>query len=124
MDGRRFARGRIRTSQPSPAVLADHSSPAHDRVMTVAPERLLLAQRHAAAVQQAAEAIRAAATTVAAVALSYDGIAAAADAVVGIADSPAPYGDRAAWARARADDHRRLALQMWTRAAAPGSATH
>jgi hypothetical protein len=57
------------------------------------------------------------------VALSYDDVAADADAAAG-RDLAGPHGDRAAWARTRADAQRRLALQMWARAAALESAAH
>jgi hypothetical protein len=57
------------------------------------------------------------------VALSYDAVAAAADAAAG-RDPSGPHRDRAAWARARADAQRRLALRMWARAAAVEAAAH
>jgi hypothetical protein len=89
----------------------------------VAPEHPPRAQRQATAGRQSAEAIRDVAATVALVALSYDGIAAAADAAAG-SDPAGPHCDRAAWARTRAEEERRLALRMWARAAALDSAAH
>jgi hypothetical protein len=91
--------------------------------MTVLLEQLSPAQRQAKAENRCAEAIREAAATVGLVALSYDDIAAAADAAAG-SDPSGRHRERAAWARTRADSQRRLALQMWERAAALEAAAH
>ncbi|MGY1615730.1 hypothetical protein ACI797_03200 [Geodermatophilus sp. SYSU D00691] len=83
--------------------------------MTVSPTQSPPMERRVAALRASVAAIREAAATTELVALSYDDVAAAAD-VAATTDPPGPHLERAAWARARADVERRLALRMWARA--------